>query len=92
MPNNSLTEPRCQVALEKTYTPTQTQACVTSGMANLNLAPPPPSNAATNINPPPPLYSSQPNMMGINPTHMPLPNVSKVFFDPYSGCCDVLFC
>ena len=55
------------------YKPTQTQAAVTSGMANLNLVPPPPVNAASN--PPPPLYpTGQPNF-SINHTHMPLPSV-----------------
>lgn len=60
------------VSLDMNYKPTQTQAAVTSGMANLNLVPPPPVNAASN--PPPPLYpTGQPNF-SINHTHMPLPS------------------
>lgn len=56
------------------YTPTQTQAAVTSGMANLNLAPPPPTNAAANVNPPPPMFA--PQNFALNPGHMPIPAVS----------------
>ena len=56
------------------YTPTQTQAAVTSGMANLNLAPPPPTNAAVNVNPPPPMFA--PQNFALNPGHMPIPAVS----------------
>ncbi|KAL5263403.1 hypothetical protein ACHWQZ_G008689 [Mnemiopsis leidyi] len=65
------------VALDKKYTPTQTQAAVTSGMANLNLAPPPPTNAAANVNPPPPMFA--PQNFALNPGHMPIPaSVSPV--------------
>lgn len=59
------------VALDMKYTPTQTQAAVTSGMANLNLAPPPPTNAAVNVNPPPPMFA--PQNFALNPGHMPIP-------------------
>lgn len=65
-----------QVALDMKYTPTQTQAAVTSGMANLNLAPPPPTNAAVNVNPPPPMFA--PQNFALNPGHMPLPVVSQL--------------
>ncbi|XP_063689201.1 Golgi reassembly-stacking protein 2-like isoform X2 [Bolinopsis microptera] len=65
------------VALDMKYTPTQTQAAVTSGMANLNLAPPPPTNAAANANPPPPMFA--PQNFALNPGHMPIPaSVSPV--------------
>lgn len=40
------------VQLNSNFSP-QTKAAVTSGMANLNLAPPPPSTAPVNIAPPP---------------------------------------
>lgn len=67
------------VQLNTNFSP-QTKAAVTSGMANLNLAPPPPSSAPVNTAPPP-MYTI-PTAGGVPsygiPQQMPLPKVQAL--------------